>query len=167
MVLLNSGRTVATGGEFIEIASTELSAAAQYVDFSGLDIEGHGGIYKVFVLIRNQSAANSVLQLNYNGDTTSTNYYISQDLGASGNTSTIGNSYIAENEHFEILITKLTSYKASATSHGGRDAGAGLRGTTIYHQHVSDTANITSLRLGSTQANTYGIGTIIKIYKVI
>lgn len=161
----------AIGGAWTLIADLTLTGNVTNVTFSGLDLEGDGP-YQIFMLTITATALNNDIRLFFNGDTTTTHYYVQQ---FQVNNTTIAASRLNEAwisygdgiavPGFSVLfmgkipggITRTFSLMARPL------AAASCQIANLLHVWASS-ANVTSMTFAGRSANCIGTGSRFIIY---
>lgn len=166
-----NGFTVPSGGFNAVLADyTVTSAAVTSIDFTGLDINAHGGSYEIELRLINATATPTDLALFTNGDTVNANYYY-QLLTNSGGVVSAGQAaapyvgYINASNSTQIYLNiALNNGKSHTTFTTNR--GVGTTSPTNWNGSVTKLAsvtNITQLTFTASVASSIGIGSRIII----
>lgn len=149
---------------------TVTGAAVTSIDFSGLDINAHGGGYEIELRLINATASAPDIYGFVNGDTVNGNYYY-QLLSTSGASvsagqapqALIGYMNASAPTHIKLDVAIISS-KANLMFFTNR--GVGTTSPTLWHGNTSKQAtviNITQLTFTSSVAGAIGIGSKIII----
>jgi hypothetical protein len=161
-----------TGGWVVGLDSdTVAGAAATSVQFTGLTL-AIGEMWILHCAIENATGGAITLSLNYNADTTATNYY-RQTLNAV-NTTISGSR--ANNPEFvvpsagdrtniQIHVARDEEGRTRASIDVSRDDAANILGARVWHIWNS-TTNPTSIEIVSATASGIGIGSRFDLYKL-
>lgn len=151
---------------------TVVNAAATSIDFSGLDLNAHGGTYEIEM--RLYGAATGIGYLFVNGDNTVANYYneflYSTATTVSGGreaTPTVVNLTAAEANFVKISLTMLPGGHVRAIAHylGGTPAGIVNFSRTVAK--VTVVSNINQITFTSSGASSIGVGSKIIIRRKV
>lgn len=165
------------GGDVERIGQVLVSGSAVTdIDFSGVDLDADKS-YRMEVYVVPGATGAHLLGLYYNSDTTATNYR--SQLGYAFGTSASGAAYNNAEIHFNsampdttnayvvtIEIMKVSGSKPCATSRG---ISLHTDGTPFasYHAHRRDnTANVTDIKLRNSISGGFGVGTLVRLYRM-
>lgn len=153
----------------ILVEYTVTGASVTSIDFSGLDINAHGGSYEIECRLINQTASNSSIQLFINNDTTSTNYWTQLTGSSAGALSSGRYNYplltqVIGNASFSasglLLLASGTPCYDGIHQHGQTSA---ITNYLTSFRKTSTVTNITQLTFTASVANVIGIGSKIII----
>lgn len=150
--------------------TTIAGAAATTMTVTGLDLSAYEA-FKVIVKLKNATGSAADISMFYNSDTTATNYY--RQYAITSSTSTTGQrandaiiTYLSASTGGIIkmdIAEDVDGYPyALAFAAAG---GSGIVIRNIYH-HWTTAANVTSITLSSSVANSLDIGSIMKVYGI-
>jgi len=159
---------------FVKIADTTVSGGAvTSVQFTGLDLETDGTYY-ISLYLLSAGAGGANIELQVNGDTTTTNYYNTRAQGShasivSTRFNTAGFSYLPDADIMvaHAYITKIASQPpwANCTSGFGDPALADITLWNGTWGHAN-TTNVTSIEVVSTTASAIANGSRLVLYQV-
>lgn len=152
-------------------AATVAGSAATSLTLSGLDLATDGR-YVVYGNFANATGSAATISLFYNGDTTTTNYYL-QFWQADGATNTPARNNSAAlftmnaSSHLTMkadLLRDLAGYPRM-TMQVNRHAPSDI--ALVQNAHIrNNTANVTSLTFSSSVAGALAVGSSFRVYKV-
>lgn len=152
------------------VATTTLTAAATSIDFTGLDINSDGGLYEIIIRAVAGTANVSNGYIFINGDTTANHYdkeYLTSTGGVVGgghsDTSEFCAMSASQEGFFRILVGITNGYVYYYS-----DATYTRTPQLWFHNGIktdSSEANVTQITLTNSQANGWGIGTTVEIWK--
>lgn len=152
---------------------TVSGAAVTSVQFAGLTTLAQGERWLIEASIYNPTASTSTYYLEYNSDTTLTNYH-SQSLtgsGASAGATPFATPRIAICEAggdfmLEVKISRDRTGRTFALSGATREVSGAA--AVLFHSHIYElTTDPTSIEIVGSVASSVGIGSIFKLYKVL
>ena len=156
-----------------EVLSTTLTGVATSIEMSGLDLDADGTYFISFELANDGAAGWDNVAMYCNLDTTATNYH-SQLNQASHNTWTGARSnngsliflYSSTKNHATAIISKVAGEEPVAVASGMVRPDANI---VLWERGWAwtGTANVTKLTFTNSETNGFGIGTVVKIYKVV
>ena len=161
------------------VAQQVVSSTTQTVEFTGLNLTGDGGTYKIVISMKNAVNNNPNVSMYINGVTTSASYYRKRTQHTAGSYLTNSNSEniftmgrLSEHHHEFTLSRHATSGYPICT-------GTGMfhTGTTKSHDHVQGwdlhawvyygNVNVTSLKFDTYPYSAISSGSIFTIYKYV
>lgn len=156
-----------------QVTSLTLGADATSVNITNLDLDATGVFY-LDIVTKHNSAGDDSIRLQFNGDTTETNYYniSSEVVSAAATAYSLTNSsqiaWVTANQavYLKIGIGKIAGNNPVTHVCVNENDGAGLRYFQTTHVHV-DTTNITSLQLINDDVDGIKAGTKIILYEVL
>lgn len=161
-----------TGTEPTLLATLTTTALATSVDFTGLDINAHGGMYQIEIGYKNGTATSHNIAMYINGLTTATDYYTESLLvdgatvtGVRQNDATIIGVSASSSTAATIDLKLIAGAQASAFSGVSRDIGAAVILQNFAWSRTAAVANITDIAFTAAVADGIGIGTTFKIYR--
>jgi hypothetical protein len=153
------------------VATTTLAAAAQAIDFSGLDEDTDG----MYIIVADLVCAGGVGEcpIYLNADYTATNYYrglaVFDNAGVSdarANSSAFA-SPTGDDTHIVCYVGRnADAYGRWMSPLSLSELGATIRGIHLFGSTKAAITNITAIRLDSGVASGFEIGTKIDIYKI-
>lgn len=145
--------------------ATVSGSAATTLTMSGLDLNTDKSYYVEYA-IANATASGANLSLFYSGDTTATNYYRSSNFGASTNDAFMGSLDVSSFTTGFIRIVMGRDSKAKAVIDNMRYTTAPAVATQYGNHAYKTAANVTSITISSSVANSLAIGSYFKVWKV-
>jgi hypothetical protein len=154
------------------VASDEVTGSATTtIDFTGLDMNAHGGRYNIEVSFIEGASLVTAINLYVNNDTTDTNYYVQQisvnDTTVTGSRTNLPSMVqsAADNEVLaNAYIGLANGYPHVLVSYASGAASAVLLIDRVIKK-TGTVSNITQLTFTATQTDGLGVGTTIKIYR--
>jgi len=166
------GASGSTGWE--KIVDETLIAAATSIDVTSLDLDTDA-LYKIYLLYYNPTGATNIISCFFNGDTTATNYDYQSLTGSGAAVSTVhGDNAQVCAVYAGRYVTIVGDLSAPVganpigyweqTTKDGSDM-------NFYLNHLTWTAgsgaNVNRITFTGNQANGFGIGTRLIIFKVV
>lgn len=159
-----NGENITKGFNPVLAEYTVTGSPVTSIDFSGLDINAHGGSYEIEIMSVNPTATVADLHIFINGDTTQANYY-SQTIfgqGASTGAGRVNNSRLLplmgtdrSGAVVDVMINNSLPMVLSRVVYGPPSTPTVQNYTVIKTATVS---NITQLTFTATTAGTIGVG---------
>lgn len=156
-----------SGGVMLFVGEVVAGAASTSLSISGLNLNADE-MYEVEVNIDNGSGSTALLSLNYNADTTATNYFRGFMNGtslSSANDAQMDGLLTTEAGRYRISITKDFDGKPRAFFSFSRATGASM--IRVGSHLWNNTANVTSLQIVSSVASAISAGSYIRVWKVL
>jgi len=166
------------GGDLEKIAEVLVTGSAVTdIDFTGLDLNA-ACIYRIEAYIVPGTTGTHIISLLYNGDTTYSNYtrqylgYISAtaDAGKDANPYIFFAAGIPDTSNpfaFGTTIRKVAGAKPLAeTGFGATVYTDGSIFGTMSVTRWNNTANVTAIKLRNSATNGFGVGTLIRLYRM-
>jgi hypothetical protein len=153
--------------DFLKVVSdTTLVAAATTINLTGLNLETDG-CYIICLSTKDNIASNGHIHLNFNSDTTDTDYYSSASGGA--NNADINGYSSGETQQYFICIQKVVGCNPTAVAlqFRGTTSGAPATVSPISIIKKDSTANVTSIQLVASGANALISGTRVILFKSV
>jgi hypothetical protein len=160
------------------VAEHTVTSTVDSVEFTGLDLIGDGGTYKIIWKARNTGATNPQYYMTVNGDTTETNYYYGGKQHTNteglhnGNYPTIFRAGQDSNHTLEITMTRSCDGYIVAHGQGNFHTGNNLnhgavQGWELNRWFYKTPGNVTSILFSSANPTTarYGSGSNIRIHR--
>lgn len=176
LALLEAGGGGGGGGAgaLTKLGEVVVAAPTTDIDFTGVDLDA-GKVHLLTLAHVPNAAGGQTVRLYYNGDTANSSYartYVGSDgggpFGGGGVEAEIMSSGIAAGPYpslAEVLISKSPGHRVHAMSRFSRYAGTGSFGMiNIAHERHASTANVTSIKLRTSAANGFGVGTRARLY---
>lgn len=144
-------------------------SAVTSIDFSGLDINAHGGSYEIEIRWYSPVASTSFLFCFINNDTTSTNYYsvVDQADGTSQVTARNNNAGVSYSDgiayHMVKGIIGISNGYAFAITENANGVGSAIKSRDYRMSKIASVANITQLTFVTGVASNFGVGSKIII----
>jgi len=159
-----------------KVAEASLTADADYIEVTGLDINAHGGLYFVWCYIKNLYTVLSIINLYLEGVLTDTDYYV-QELEVF-NTTVAATEYNDPRIFYVPATDGIRSFFWIGRTDGGAVVvhcpyafpigGADVRLMLRQLSPVVSLANLTTFRIQHTVTGNYlGAGTFVKVYRLI
>ena len=158
------------------VFSTEIASAVTTVDISGLRGLLYGG-YRVEVLVNKLVGGAANFSIYFNQDYTATNYYSQYLQGAAGaasaartNTSYIGALAGAGRAVFTVDIFPIKSsasgpYYLMAFVNEVREQGANVVASVRAIDYTVSITDFTDIRVASSVANSFGVGSMVRVFR--
>lgn len=159
-------------GTFEKITTTTVGVGgATSISFTGLDLDTDR-VYYIILSSKNNGVGNTDIKLEYNGDTTNTNYYIQQLWadnanvgGARANAASICNFNNSTDNIITFWICRDVSGYPRCISNSNSRAPNGILRDEFFHVY-NVVANVTSIQLIAGAANGFAQDTKAHIFKV-
>ena len=178
----NAAWAVATGdsggGAMEKLAEVVVTGSAVTdIDFSGLDLDADG-IYQIEMFVKPGATGQHLVAMYYSGDTTNANYYsqLGYFLSATPGAGASAAPYIFFNNtlsnttnpySFTAKLMKISGEKPTAISIGqGVNTTTGFPFFSSYAHRRDNTGNVISIKLRNTITNGFGVGTIVRLYRL-
>jgi len=159
-------------GTMALVATSTLEADATEIQFTGLDIDTDL-VYKIFINLTNADSATRTYALEYNDDSTVTNYF-QQILQASA--TVVSGARVNDSDITAILsnqncVIEGTIYRdvdgfIRGLFQSNREAAVGVVTDIKSLSTTGSGANLTSLEFRALTADAIGTGTTVSLYKV-
>lgn len=164
------------GGDMEKLAEVVVTTAQTDIDFSSLDLSADR-FYVIKAFVVPGASGSHLVNLFYNGDTTDANYNSQFLYGLNGTagasnatTATICfNNAMPDTSNpysFDVNLSQFTGTKPCAES---RCVGLHTTGAPFPHayaQRRNNTANVTSIKLRNSITNGFGVGTLVRLYRL-
>ena len=160
------------------VAEQTIISTVDSVEFTGLDLFGDGGTYKILWKVKNPVGGNPQYYMTVNGDTTESNYWYggkqhtNQEGLHDGNYPTIFRAGSESAHTLEITMTRSCDGYIVAHGQGTFHTGNGLssghvQGWELNRWFYKNPGNVTSILFSSANTSTgkYGSGSNIQIHK--
>jgi len=159
-----------TSGDLIKSIEVIGSAVTQ-IDISDLDLNSHNSYYKIVVDALNDTGSSATITMTVEGDHTLTNYrnqvHLSNNTtlaGARTNAPRIATMEASQLGTAVIHMHKTGGYvTAESQNTQGRSTNMSMRSYTWVK--TATVTNVTTLRFTASVANSFAIGTTIKVYR--
>jgi hypothetical protein len=160
------------------VAEHTVTSTVNSVEFTGLDLFGDGGTYKILWKVKNPVSGNPQYYMTVNGDTTESNYWYGGKQHTNteglhdGNYPTIFRAGSESAHTLEITMTRSCDGYIVAHGQGTFHTGNGLssghvQGWELNRWFYKNPGNVTSILFSSANTSTgkYGSGSNIQIHK--
>ena len=160
------------------VAEHTVTSTVDSVEFTGLDLFGDGGTYKILWKVKNPVSGNPQYYMTVNGDTTESNYWYGGKQHTNteglhdGNYPTIFRAGSESTHTLEITMTRSCDGYIVAHGQGTFHTGSGLssghvQGWELNRWFYKNPGNVTSILFSSANASTgkYGTGSNIQIHR--
>jgi hypothetical protein len=160
------------------VAEHTVTSTVNSVEFTGLDLFGDGGTYKILWKVKNPVSGNPQYYMTVNGDTTESNYWYGGKQHTNteglhdGNYPTIFRAGSESAHTLEITMTRSCDGYIVAHGQGTFHTGSGLnsgyvQGWELNRWFYKNPGNVTSILFSSANASTgkYGTGSNIQIHR--
>lgn len=152
------------------IAEFTVTSPMTSIDFSGLDINAHGGSYEIELRLVNATSTQSDINMYVNGDNVNSHYYSMSTYSSGGTTSSgnsnsaytcsIGNSVLSDTALINLILANFYPVWHSKFMHGNT---SGIYNRWNSVKKTTSVSNITQLTFTASVANSIGIGSKIII----
>ena len=165
------------GGDLEKIGEVVVTGSAVTdIDFSSLNLDADR-VYQMEVIVAPGATGAHIIAMYLSGDTTNSNYYSqlgyflasSAGAGASAAANIFFNNSLPDTSaaySFTVKLMKVAGHKPTATSIGVAVHNDGAPFFSSYAYRHNSTANVTSIKLRNTITNGFGVGTVVRLYRL-
>jgi len=161
------------------VAQHTVSSDTQTVEFTGLNLDGDGGAYKIVINMKNATTSNPSMSMYINDVTTSASYYSKRTQITGSKTLTNANNEIIfslgnSSQHYhEFKLTRhaLSGYPVCTGTgmfHTGTQTGSGNnQGWDLHSWVYFGNVNVTKLKFDTYPNTAIAAGSVFTIYKYL
>lgn len=165
-----AGYGIPVTGIWKKIVDVKLSAAATSIDITGLDLSSHK-IYMIEVYLYNPTVGNTNVAYTFNGDSTSNHYrrqYMISYNGANHQGDGANDYYLSTVQAGKYMfytgfLSQITNPRSVFCQGGTNDTATS---GNISCVRESSTDNVTQITLTASVADSIGIGSFVRIFKI-